>query len=257
MVEKNTIFTVRGAKKKYGSHIVLDGIDINIYSGEDVCIIGRSGSGKTTLLRCMHLLENFEWDSMSLEGEPYGYRMVNNRKVMLKGNELAKERAKVGMVFQNFNLFPHMTVLENIIEAPIQVKGMPKKEAIEVAMDLLKSVRLEDKTSAYPAGLSGGQQQRVAIARALAMNPKLMLFDEPTSALDPELIKGVLELMEKIAKGGMTMVVVTHEMPFALNVSTRVIFMDQGKIVEDGKPEQVISNPKEIETKKFLESIHL
>ena len=257
MPEKEIIFSVHGAKKQYGPNKVLDGIDIDIHSGDDVCIIGRSGSGKTTLLRCIHLLENFQWDTMTLDGNPYGYRIVNGRKVLLKGNDLAKERAKVGMVFQNFNLFPHMTVLENVIEAPTQVKGTPKNEAIEQAMDLLESVRLSDKANAYPAGLSGGQQQRVAIARALAMNPKLMLFDEPTSALDPELVKGVLELMEKIAKGGMTMIVVTHEMPFALNVSTRVIFMDQGKIVEDGAPEQVIKNPKEVETRKFLESILL
>jgi len=250
-----SLLKIRGLSKHYGDHQVLNGINLDIPYGDVASIIGRSGSGKSTLLRCIQLLEDFEFELMSLNGKPYGYREKNGRKIRLKGRELAEERSNVGMVFQNFNLFPHKTVMENVIEAPIHVKKMSKKEAEEIAWNLLRKVRLEDKVSSYPAGLSGGQQQRVAIARALAMNPKVLLFDEPTSALDPELVKGVLDVMAEIARGGMTMLVVTHEMPFALNVSNHVIFIDEAKIVEEGPPEQVIKNPTHPETKRFLDSI--
>jgi polar amino acid transport system ATP-binding protein len=255
MTVSEPLLKIRNLSLHYGSHHVLKGVDFDVEPGNVVSIIGRSGSGKSTLLRCIQLLENFQVDTMHLNGTPHGYREVDGKKQKLKGNSLARERSQVGMVFQSFNLFPHMTVLENIIEAPINVKQMPKDEAIEISMQLLKHVNLAEKADAYPAGLSGGQQQRVAIARALAMSPTLMLFDEPTSALDPELVRGVLDLMALIASEGMTMLVVTHEMPFALNVSNRVMFFDDGKILEEGPPEKVIMDPDHVETKKFLESL--
>lgn len=255
MTANEPLLKIRNLSLNYGPHHVLKGVDFDLEEGNVVSIIGRSGSGKSTLLRCIQLLENFHVDTMHLRGAPYGYREVDGKNIKLKGNALAKERSQVGMVFQSFNLFPHMTVLENVIEAPINVKQMPKEEAIEISMQLLKHVNLADRAGAYPAGLSGGQQQRVAIARALAMNPTLMLFDEPTSALDPELVKGVLDLMALIASEGMTMLVVTHEMPFALNVSNRVLFFDDGKIIEEGSPEKIIKDPDHVATKKFLESL--
>ena len=228
MTEREPLLRIENLRKQYGENLVLNGINLEVFEGDDVSIIGRSGSGKSTLLRCIQLLESFEFDLITLGGQPFGYRKRNGERVLLKGRELAAERSKVGMVFQQFNLFPHMTALENIIEAPMHVKKMEREQAEHIAMDLLARVSLTEKANAYPAGLSGGQQQRVAIARALAMNPRLMLFDEPTSALDPELVKGILNLMADIAEEGMTMIVVTHEMPFALNVSTRVIFIDKG-----------------------------
>ncbi len=249
------LLRIRDLTLSYGQNRVLKGVDLDVNQGNVVSIIGRSGSGKSTLLRCIQLLEDFHASTMLLNGSPYGFREVNGKNHRLKGNSLAKERSQVGMVFQSFNLFPHMTVLENIVEAPINVRKIKREEAAEEAMDLLRRVNLTDKADAYPAGLSGGQQQRVAIARALAMKPTLMLFDEPTSALDPELVKGVLDLMAQIASEGMTMLVVTHEIPFALNVSNRVMFFDDGIIVEDGSPNQVLKAPEHIETKKFLESL--
>ena len=255
MSSKKPLLSIRNLRKKYGGNTILNGIDLDVVAGDTLSIIGRSGSGKSTLLRCIQLLEDYEYDLITLGGKPFGHRLQNGKRIKLKGKELAIERSKVGMVFQQFNLFPHMTVLENIIEAPLKVKGMDRNEAEHLAMDFLKRVSLSGKSHAYPAALSGGQQQRVAIARALAMNPQLMLFDEPTSALDPELVKGVLELMAEIAKDGMTMIVVTHEMPFALNVSTRVIFVDEGVVVEEGPPEQLIKNPVHQKTKVFLDSL--
>lgn len=257
MNEKEPLLKIRGLHKRFGENLVLDGINLDIFPGDDVSIIGRSGSGKSTLLRCIQLLEDFDVEQLTLNGKPFGYREKDGRKIKLKGKELASERSQVGMVFQNFNLFPHLTVLQNVIEAPVQVKGIPQDEAVERAMDLLKRVRLTEKTDSYPAGLSGGQQQRVAIARALAMNPTIMLFDEPTSALDPELVKGILDLMAEIAEEGMTMIVVTHEMPFAINVSTRVVFIDDGKVIEEGPPDQVIKKPEHPKTRVFLDSLLL
>ena len=252
---ENVLLKIRGLSKQYGDNEVLKHVDLDVPSGDVVSIIGRSGSGKSTLLRCIQLLEDFDYDELHLMGKPFGYREVSGKRVKLKGKELAVERAHVGMDFQSFNLFPHMTVLENVIEAPVHVKKISRQEAIEKAKELLSRVRLSDKIDSYPAGLSGGQQQRVAIARALAMNPLLLLFDEPTSALDPELVKGILDLMAEIARGGMTMMVVTHEMPFAENVSSHVVFIDEGLIVEEGPPEQVIKNPEHPETRLFLDSL--
>jgi polar amino acid transport system ATP-binding protein len=257
MTEGEPLLKIRKLAKRYGDNLVLDGINLDVFPGDDVSIIGRSGSGKSTLLRCIQLLEEFDFELITLNGKPFGYRERNGKVMKLKGKDLARERSQVGMVFQSFNLFPHMTVLENIVEAPIHVKGLSREESIDRAMDLLKRIRLQNKAGSYPAGLSGGQQQRVAIVRALAMNPTLMLFDEPTSALDPELVKGVLDLMAEIAEEGMTMIVVTHEMPFALNVSTRVVFIDKGKVVEEGSPHQVIKDPQHPETRLFLDSLLL
>lgn len=255
MNEATPLLEVDKLEKWYGDLEVLKEVNLRVWQKDVVSVIGRSGSGKSTMLRCLQLLEDFQVDNMLLDGDLFGFRRVNGELVKLRGKALARERAKVGTVFQNFNLFPHMTALQNVIEAPVQVKGLPRNEAIELARDLLSKMKLEGKEDAYPAGLSGGQQQRVAIARALAMNPRLMLFDEPTSALDPELVKGVLNAMATIAKEGMTMLVVTHEMPFALEVSNRTMFIDQGVVVEEGEPTQVLQRPDHPETKRFLQTI--
>lgn len=246
---------VEKISKSFGSLKVLKKIDLRISPGEVVVVIGPSGSGKSTLLRCMNYLEKIDDGKIYIDGKLLGSKEVNGKIVKAPAKEVYKMRENIGMVFQRFNLFPHMTVLENIIEAPIQVKKVDKKEAIERASKLLKKVGLEEKANAYPSQLSGGQQQRVAIARALAMEPKIMLFDEPTSALDPELVGEVLAVMKDLAKEGMTMVVVTHEMGFAKEVADRVLFMDEGKIVEEGSPSLIFTNPSHPRTREFLAKI--
>ncbi|MCA0292693.1 MAG: amino acid ABC transporter ATP-binding protein [Actinobacteria bacterium] len=238
--------------KSFGDNQVLKGIDMDVSKGEVVCFLGPSGSGKTTFLRCINQLETIDGGRIWVDGELMGYQDKGGQLYRLHDKEVARQRREIGMVFQRFNLFPHKTVLENIIEAPIQVKKENKAEATARANELLDRVGLSDKPAAYPAQLSGGQQQRVAIARALAMRPKLMLFDEPTSALDPELVGEVLTVMRELADEGMTMIVVTHEMAFARDVADRVVFMDGGVVVEQGDPRQVISNPQHERTKTFL-----
>ncbi len=231
---------------------VLKGIDFDVAAGQVVCLLGPSGSGKTTFLRCINQLESIDGGRIWVDGELMGYSETGKGLHRLTDRAIAAQRREIGMVFQRFNLFPHMTALQNITEAPCQVKGERKRAARESALSLLDRVGLADKAAAYPAQLSGGQQQRVAIARALAMNPKLMLFDEPTSALDPELIGEVLDVMRELARDGMTMIVVTHEMSFARDVADQVVFMDDGVVVEQGAPRAVISNPQHERTRTFL-----
>jgi polar amino acid transport system ATP-binding protein len=238
--------------KSFGSLEVLKGIDLEVRQREVLCLIGPSGSGKSTLLRCINHLEKINAGRLYVDGVLVGYRERGDKLHELKDSEIAFQRKDIGMVFQRFNLFPHMTALENVMEAPVQVRKEPKAKARERAHELLDRVGLADKAKTYPGQLSGGQQQRVAIARALAMQPKLMLFDEPTSALDPELVGDVLGVMRQLAKDGMTMVVVTHEMQFAREVADTVAFMDGGVIVEQGPPAQVIGDPKHERTKAFL-----
>lgn len=235
---------IRGLKKKYGKNEILKGINLDVNKSEVVVVIGPSGSGKSTLLRCVNYLEVPTDGVIAIDGEEI------TRKV-----DINTIRAEVGMVFQHFNLFPHMSVLDNITLAPIKVRGKSKEEAEKIALELLDKVGLKDKAASYPSQLSGGQQQRVAIARALAMQPKIMLFDEPTSALDPEMVKEVLEVMKRLAESGMTMMVVTHEMGFAREVADRVIFVDGGKILEMGHPNEVFEHPKEKRTQEFLNKI--
>ncbi|CAB0813279.1 amino acid ABC transporter ATP-binding protein [Corynebacterium diphtheriae] len=241
--------------KNYGQLSVLKGIDLQVPQGTVTCLIGPSGSGKSTLLRCVNHLEKISGGRLYVDGELIGYRERGGVLYEISEKEAARQRSGIGMVFQNFNLFPHRTVIENIIEAPVHVKGVSESEAHSRGMALLKQVGLEHKADAYPAQLSGGQQQRVAIARAVAMEPKLMLFDEPTSALDPELVGEVLRVMRELAQGGMTMLVVTHEMGFAREVADTVAFMDGGVIVEQGPAEKVIDNPQHERTKAFLSSL--
>jgi polar amino acid transport system ATP-binding protein len=244
-----------GVCKRFGRLEVLKGIDLEVQPGEVMCIIGPSGSGKSTFLRCINHLEKVDAGKLSVDGELVGYQQRGDKLYELKENEVAHKRREIGMVFQRFNLFPHMTAMENVIEAPVQVKGMRRTAAREMAMGLLERVGLQDKATSYPKQLSGGQQQRVAIARALAMQPKLMLFDEPTSALDPELVGDVLAVMRQLAKDGMTMVVVTHEMEFAREVADTAVFMDGGVVVEAGRPEDLIRNPQHERTKTFLSRV--
>lgn len=234
---------IKNLHKSFGANEVLKGINLSIKQKEVVVIIGPSGSGKSTLLRCMNYLE-----------EPTKGQIIFDGK-SLKESNIDKVRSEIGMVFQRFNLFPHMTVLENIILAPMKVRHITKDDAKKTALALLAQVGLEDRASAYPTQLSGGQQQRVAIARALAMKPKLMLFDEPTSALDPEMVGEVLDVMRNLAHQGMTMVIVTHEMGFAREVGTRLLFVDDGKIIEEGNPRTVFESPKEERTKLFLSKV--
>jgi len=241
--------------KRFGNLTVLNGIDLSVKRGQVVVIIGPSGSGKTTLLRCINHLEKIDSGHIYIEGEMIGYREMNGKLIEDREATIAHIRSQIGFVFQRFNLFPHMTALENVIEAPIHVLHQSKAEVKERAVALLEKVGLADKADAYPHKLSGGQQQRVAIARALAMNPKLMLFDEATSALDPELVGEVLKVMDQLAKEGMTMIVVTHEMGFAREVADEVIFMDHAVIVEEGKPEQIFDNPQHERTRAFLSMI--
>ncbi|ROR42170.1 amino acid ABC transporter ATP-binding protein [Kitasatospora cineracea] len=244
-----------GVRKSYGPLEVLKGIDLEVRAGEVFCLVGPSGSGKSTFLRCINHLEKINAGRLSVDGNLVGYREKGGRLHELKDSEVALQRRDIGMVFQRFNLFPHMTVVENIIEAPVQVKGTGKAAAKEKARELLARVGLADKADNYPAQLSGGQQQRVAIARALAMEPKLMLFDEPTSALDPELVGDVLDVMRQLARDGMTMIVVTHEMAFAREVGDALVFMDGGVVVESGHPRDVLTNPQHDRTKAFLSRV--
>ncbi len=244
-----------GVHKRFGSVEVLKGISMEVARGEVVCLLGASGSGKSTFLRCINHLEKIDAGRLLVDGELVGYRQVGDRLHELHDRDICRHRAEVGMVFQRFNLFGHMTALENIIEAPMLVRKMPKAQATERARELLARVGLADRGSAYPNQLSGGQQQRIAIARALAMSPKLMLFDEPTSALDPELVGEVLDVMKSLARDGMTMVVVTHEMGFAREVADRVVMMHQGKIIESAPPEQFFGAPQHERTRQFLSKI--
>jgi polar amino acid transport system ATP-binding protein len=241
--------------KSFGALHVLKGITLEVGKGEVLCMVGPSGSGKSTFLRCINHLEQVNAGRLYVDGDLIGYREAGSKLHEISPRDAAKQRRDIGMVFQHFNLFPHRTALENLIEAPVHVKRVKKKEALARAKDLLDQVGLSDKATAYPAQLSGGQQQRVAIARALAMNPKLMLFDEPTSALDPELVGEVLEVMKKLAAEGMTMVVVTHEMGFAREVANQLVFMDGGVVVESGPPREVLANPKHERTKAFLSKV--
>ncbi|GAB3690575.1 amino acid ABC transporter ATP-binding protein [Corynebacterium nasicanis] len=241
--------------KSFGALEVLTGIDLQVPRGEVTCLIGPSGSGKSTFLRCVNHLEKVTAGRLYVDGDLIGYRERDGVLHEISEKDAARQRADIGMVFQQFNLFPHRTVLENIIEAPVHVKGIPVATAKKRALELLEKVGLAHKASAYPVQLSGGQQQRVAIARAVAMDPKLMLFDEPTSALDPELVGEVLRVMRELADDGMTMLVVTHEMGFAREVADTVVFMDGGRVVESGTPAQVLDHPQEGRTRAFLSSL--
>jgi len=249
MIEAKNVY------KSFGNLQVLKGVSLNVNKGEVVAVIGPSGSGKSTLLRCIIHLEVIDKGSIIIGGQPIAYEDEEGRATYVPDKQIRQICKKVGMVFQNFNLFPHKTVLENIIEAPIVVNKMPKKEAIDMAEALLERVGLLDKRDSYPSQLSGGQKQRVAIARALAMKPDIMLFDEPTSALDPELTGEVLKVMRDLAEDRMTMVVVTHEMGFAREVGHRIVFMDGGEIIEEGLPEEIFYNPRNDRTRNFLKQV--
>jgi polar amino acid transport system ATP-binding protein len=244
-----------GVHKSFGRLEVLKGISLEVDPGEVMCILGPSGSGKTTFIRCINHLEKINAGRLWVDGELVGYRQRGDKIHELPDAEVCRKRAEIGMVFQRFNLFGHMTALENAIEAPIRVKKVPKRQAIERGKQLLERVGLAEKFDSYPSQLSGGQQQRVAIARALAMQPKLMLFDEPTSALDPELVGEVLDVMRTLAKEGMTMVVVTHEIGFAREAADSLVFMDGGVVVETGDPREVLANPKHERTQAFLSKV--
>ncbi|MET9360612.1 amino acid ABC transporter ATP-binding protein [Streptomyces sp. NPDC006632] len=244
-----------GVHKSFGPAHILKGIDLEVAEGEVFCLIGPSGSGKSTFLRCINHLEQINAGRLYVDGDLVGYRQKGDKLYELKDSEVALKRRDIGMVFQRFNLFPHMTAVENVMEAPVQVKRESKSVARERALKLLDRVGLADKAGNYPSQLSGGQQQRVAIARALAMQPKLMLFDEPTSALDPELVGDVLDVMRGLAEDGMTMIVVTHEMGFAREVGDSLVFMDDGVVVEAGHPRDVLTNPQHDRTKSFLSKV--
>ncbi|MFG2880123.1 amino acid ABC transporter ATP-binding protein [Streptomyces sp. NPDC048337] len=244
-----------GVHKSYGAAHILRGIDLEVAPREVFCLVGPSGSGKSTFLRCINHLERINAGRLSVDGQLVGYRQKGDKLYELKDSEVAAQRRDIGMVFQRFNLFPHMTAVENVMEAPVMVKGESKAVARERAVRLLDRVGLGDKGGNYPTQLSGGQQQRVAIARALAMEPKLMLFDEPTSALDPELVGDVLDVMRDLAESGMTMIVVTHEMGFAREVGDNLVFMDGGVVVESGHPREVLGNPQHDRTKAFLSKV--
>jgi len=249
------VMSAHEVRKRFGRLEVLKGVSLDVKRGEVVCVIGPSGSGKTTFIRCIHHLEKIDGGRIEVNGHLIGYREQNGKLIEDSERSIARQRAEIGMVFQRFNLFPHKTALENVIEAPVQVRGVPKRQAIQQAEELLRRVGLADKRDVYPGKLSGGQQQRVAIARALAMRPALMLFDEPTSALDPEVIGEVLDVMKELALEGMTMIVVTHEMGFAREAADRVVMMDDGRIIEEGTPEHFFREPREERTKQFLSKI--
>ncbi|MEH0937828.1 amino acid ABC transporter ATP-binding protein [Micromonospora psammae] len=244
-----------GVTKRFGAVEVLKGIDLAVAPGEVSCLLGPSGSGKSTFLRCINHLERIDGGQLWVDGDLVGYRRQGDKLYELKAREVARRRRDIGMVFQRFNLFPHLTALGNIVEAPIRVLGTSREKARAEAVRLLERVGLAEKANNYPGQLSGGQQQRVAIARALAMHPKLMLFDEPTSALDPELVGDVLDVMKGLAADGMTMVVVTHEMGFAREVADSVAFLDGGVVVEQGTPDQVLGNPRHERTRAFLDKV--
>ena len=246
---------IEAVHKRFAGSEVLRGVSLRVEPGEVLCLLGPSGSGKSTLLRCINHLEKIDAGRLWVDGELAGYRQVGDRLHELPEREVARKRAQIGMVFQRFNLFAHLTALQNVAEAPVRVRGVPRSQARERGRELLTQVGLGDKLDAYPAQLSGGQQQRVAIARALAMDPKLMLFDEPTSALDPELVGDVLDVMRRLARNGMTMVVVTHEVGFAREVADAVAFMDAGVILEHGGPEDVLDRPNHERTRAFLSKV--
>jgi polar amino acid transport system ATP-binding protein len=241
--------------KHYGNIEVLKGVNLQVKRGEVTCLIGPSGSGKSTLLRCINHLEKHDAGELFVDGELVGYQLKDNKLYERKSNEICHSRSEIGMVFQRFNLFAHLTVLDNITIGMVRVRGIATEVAVEKARELLRRVGLENKESNYPSQLSGGQQQRVAIARALAMEPKLMLFDEPTSALDPELVGEVLDVMKDLANSGMTMIVVTHEMGFAREVADTVYFLDQGVIEESGEPQQVLASPRSERLQGFLSKV--
>ena len=247
-----TIVVAQGVEKCFGKLQVLKGIDVTVRKGEVVVIVGASGSGKTTFIRCINHLEKIEKGRIEVNGHLIGYVERNGHLIEDRERNIARQRREIGMVFQRFNLFPHLTALENIIEAPLHVRKISREEALRTGRALLARVGLSEKENVYPAQLSGGQQQRVAIARALAMKPALILFDEPTSALDPEMIGEVLDVMKELARDGMTMIVVSHEMGFAREVANRVIMMHDGRIIEDAPPEQFFTKPKHERTKSFL-----
>jgi ABC-type polar amino acid transport system ATPase subunit len=253
-VARRPMLAMDGVSKRFGSLEVLRDISLSVSAGEVVVVIGPSGSGKTTLLRCINMLEDYERGTVVIDGEPIGYLQdpTTGQRQRMSERAIAAAREHIGMVFQSYNLFPHMTVLHNITAAPIRVKGVARARAEEQARELLAMVGLSDKVAEYPVRLSGGQQQRVAIARALAMDPKIMLFDEVTSALDPELVGEVLAAMQELARAGMTMVVVTHEMSFARDIADRIVFMDGGVIVEQGKPDQLLFSPSTERVRAFL-----
>ncbi|NUS57765.1 MAG: amino acid ABC transporter ATP-binding protein [Streptomycetaceae bacterium] len=255
MTGSQPVVLAEGVHKSFGLNEVLRGIDLQVLPREVFCLIGPSGSGKSTFLRCINHLEKINAGRLWVDGELVGYRQKGDKLYELKDSEVALKRRDIGMVFQRFNLFPHMTALGNVMEAPVQVKKQTKAVARERALRLLDRVGLADKVDSYPAQLSGGQQQRVAIARALAMEPKLMLFDEPTSALDPELVGEVLDVMRGLAEDGMTMIVVTHEMGFAREVGDALVFMDGGVVVESGHPREVLTNPQHERTRAFLSKV--
>ncbi|MFI5633252.1 amino acid ABC transporter ATP-binding protein [Streptomyces sp. NPDC051664] len=252
---KTPMVHAEGVRKHFGKVAVLQGIDLAVERGQVCCLLGPSGSGKSTFLRCINHLEKLDGGRLSVDGAPVGYRQQGNRLYELKEREIARRRRDIGMVFQRFNLFPHMTAEQNVMEAPMKVAGVARDEARADARRLLDRVGLADRADRYPAQLSGGQQQRVAIARALAMKPELMLFDEPTSALDPELVGEVLDVMRQLAAEGMTMVVVTHEIGFAREVADTAVFMDGGVVVEAGTPRQVLGDPQQERTRAFLSKV--
>jgi polar amino acid transport system ATP-binding protein len=254
-VPSGLIMRAADVHKRFGRLHILKGVSLDVPPRETVCIIGASGSGKTTFLRCINHLEKIDAGSIEVNGHPIGYRKRKSKLVEDREKNIARQRTEIGFVFQRFNLFPHMTALGNVIEAPVRVRGVPKQQAIAEAETLLQRVGLADKKDAYPGKLSGGQQQRVAIARALAMKPALMLFDEPTSALDPEVTGEVLDVMEELAHEGTTMIVVTHEMGFARRAADRVVMMDEGVIIEEGPPEHFFTSPSHERTKAFLSKI--
>lgn len=245
----------RGVTKSYGSNHVLKGVTLEVQRGQVLCLIGPSGSGKSTFLRCINRLETSDAGTLIVDGSPVGYKEKGGKFYELHPKAIAAKRRDIGMVFQRFNLFPHKTALENVIEAPVLLKKIPKAQAIQQATELLTRVGLGERLDHYPSQLSGGQQQRVAVARALAMEPQLMLFDEPTSALDPELVGEVLDVMKDLAQSGMTMIVVTHEMAFAREVADTLVFMDGGVVVETGNPREMLSNPQHERTKEFLSKV--
>jgi polar amino acid transport system ATP-binding protein len=257
MPDSDVVVDARDVNKWFGRLHVLKGVSLQVKRGETVVVIGPSGSGKTTFIRCVNHLEKIQGGRIFVNGHLIGYREAGSGKKLVEDKEsnIARQRQEIGMVFQRFNLFPHMTALENIMEAPVHVRSQPKAEAEATAKALLERVGLAAKANVYPNQLSGGQQQRVAIARALAMKPALMLFDEPTSALDPEMIGEVLEVMKELAREGMTMIVVSHEMGFAREVASRVVMMDEGQVIEEGVPEQIFSAPTQERTKSFLSKI--
>ncbi|MGW7249415.1 amino acid ABC transporter ATP-binding protein [Streptomyces decoyicus] len=255
MSAQGAMVEIRSVHKSFGSLAVLNGVDLQVRTGEVTVVLGPSGSGKSTLLRTINHLEKVDSGSVSVDGALVGYRRAGNKLYELREREILRQRTEIGFVFQNFHLFPHLTVLENITEAPVAALRRPKKDAGKAARALLARVGLADKADAYPRTLSGGQQQRVAIARALALEPKLLLFDEPTSALDPELVGEVLDVIKDLAHQGTTMIVVTHEIGFAREVADTVVFMDDGRIVEQGPPGEVLDRPRHERTKSFLSKV--